>query len=60
MRPRILSYRMLVPVWFLCVGVVAMSSPPPTVAIGVLLLVTTVIVIPALMVIVRPRPQTRP
>ncbi|MEQ1573929.1 MAG: hypothetical protein ABL993_06750 [Vicinamibacterales bacterium] len=46
----VVSYRAMVPVWLVSVGVAAMWSPPPTVAMGVLMLVITVVVIPALMV----------
>jgi hypothetical protein len=47
---RVFRCRALVPAWFVLVGVIAASSPAPTVPIAVVLLVLTVGIAPALLV----------
>jgi len=53
---RMMHERWVVPAWFICIGLLSVWVPVPTVAMGLLLLVLTVGVVPGLVLALTPRP----
>ena len=44
---RFLSQNFLTPAWFILIGVVALSTPPPTIGMAAFLLIGGVVIVPA-------------